>query len=71
MKIKEIQKKGENLYTVTFEKRTLFGKKEIVRDVFNWYGYVKYADDNSYSRMDETIRVLIQNLNGFQPLKVN
>ena len=39
MKIKEIQKKGDKLYTITFEKRTLFGTKTFVRDVVNYCGF--------------------------------
>lgn len=72
MKIKEIQRKGENLYTVTFEKRTLWGCKEVVRDVFEWCGMVMYADNDGICHFnDKSIQNLITHLTGNEPLKVN
>ena len=71
MKIIKIKKKAQNLYTVTFRERTLFGYKEFDRDVYNWCGYVRYSDDNSYTNLDETIVNLINALNGYEPLEIN
>lgn len=73
MKIKEIQRKGENLYTVTFEKRTLWEKKEVVRDVFQDDDDIMYAQTGDYVgfRTETAILNLIPHLNGKVPLKVN
>lgn len=72
MKIKEIQRKGENLYTVTFEKRTLWGRKEVVRDVYVNDPFVEYVSDGEICHgYYESIQNLITQLNGYEPLKVN
>lgn len=73
MKIKEIQRKGENLYTVTFEKRTLWGRKEVVRDVYKDDEDIMYAQSGEYvgSNAEAAILNLIPHLTGNEPLKVN
>ena len=71
MKIKEIQKKGDKLYTITFEKRTLFGTKTFVRDVVNYWGFCKFANNNEYVKLDDTLNILVQNLKGYEPLEIN
>lgn len=72
MKIKEIQRKGENLYTVTFEKRTLWGRKEVVRDVYDAGMFIKYASEDEICHgYYQAIKNLITHLNGYEPLKVN
>ena len=71
MKIKEIQKKGDRLYTITFEKKTLFGTKTFVRDVVNHYGFFKFANNDEYVRLDETLNILVVNLKENEPLEIN
>mgnify|MGYP003403118474 FL=1 len=71
MKIKEVQKKGDKLYTITFEKRTLFGTKTFVRDVVNYCGFFKFANNDKYVKLDDTLNILIQNLKGYEPLEIN
>ena len=71
MEIKKIQKKGDKLYTITFEKRTLFGTKTIVRDVVNYWGFFKFANNNKYVKLDDTLNILVGNLEGYEPLEIN
>lgn len=73
MKIKEIQRKGENLYTVTFEKRTLWGRKEVVRDVYkDGIFFIHYVSTGEICHgYMYSIENLITHLNGYEPLKVN
>lgn len=44
--------------------------KEITRDVFVWYGYVKYCSGNTYTNQDENIKTLIKELKNYEPLEV-
>ena len=71
MKIKEIQKKGDRLYTITFEKKTLFGTKTFLRDVVNYFGFFKFANNDKYVGLDETLNILVGNLKGYEPLEIN
>ena len=71
MKIKEVQKKGDRLYTITFEKKTLFGTKTIIRDVVNYYGFFKFANNDEYVRLDDALNILVGNLKGYEPLEIN
>ena len=71
MKIKEIQKKGDRLYTITFEMKTLFVTKTFVRDVVNYHGFFKFANNDEYVRLDDTLNILVGNLKGYEPLEIN
>lgn len=71
MKIKEIQKKGDRLYTITFEKKTLFGTKTIIRDVINYWGFFKFANNDKYVKLDDTLNILVGNLKEYEPLEIN
>ena len=71
MEIKEIQKKGDRLYTITFEKKTLFGTKTFVRDIVNYHGFFKFANNDEYVRLDDTLNILVGNLKGYEPLEIN
>lgn len=73
MKIKEIQKKGDNLYTVTFERNGLFGQSTFIKDVTSCENVYIYADGSNClpGWIDTAIKGLIVNLKGNELLKIN
>lgn len=73
MHIKEIKRKGDNIYTVTFIKRRLFRKdKEIIRDVHSNGISFKYCSNNEILyNLSETLENLVKHLNGYEPLTIN
>ena len=71
MKIKEKKKKGDKLYTITFEERTLFRTKTFVRDVVNYCGFFKFANNDEYVKLDDTLNILVGNIKGYEPLEIN
>lgn len=70
MRIKEIQRKGDNLYTVTYEKWGLFGSKTIERDVYKGLSIYMYASTGNIASNFMYIENLVKQLNGYEPLKI-
>ena len=47
------------------------GTKTFVRDVVNYWGFCKFANNNEYVKLDDTLNILVQNLKGYEPLEIN
>lgn len=73
MRIKEIKRKGDNIYTVTFIKRRLFRKdKEIIRDVYsNGISFKYCSNDEILVNYSCSLNNLVKHLNGYEPLTIN
>lgn len=71
MKLKEIQRKGDNIYTITYETYRWLKKVEVVRDVYVLYSSAKFVDDNTRVEIEDSIINIISHLKGNEPLKIN
>lgn len=71
MKIKQLQRKGKNLYSLTYETGFIF-KRVVTRDIFEMNGTFRFCDDNNIISLKSlTLLNLRHHLNGYEPLKIN
>lgn len=71
MKFKELQRKGDNLYLLTYEVGFWIFKKEIRRYIYQWNGYMVFVDNDSVCYGYDSIKNLIDHLQGYKPLIIN
>lgn len=72
MKLLEIKREGENLYLITFEVKSIFGKsKKHEKHIFLEFAtYYNFSDSGKFIGFDlnKTVASLVPQLKGYEPI---